>query len=89
MIHSGLIEKLVSFLSIRDLTLPNLHTKLSHHAINFASFSSFAHCRPAYIGDLNEVARHELQLLRCKQFANTFSRLPFTFYCQALPTRDG
>lgn len=88
MIHSGLIERLVSFLSIRDLHIPNLERKLNQTSMNYSSFSSIDHCNPSYIVDLNELIKNELRSLHCKQFLKMFSNLPLTYYCQDLANRE-
>lgn len=82
MIHSGLIEKLVTFLSTRDLQLSYLDKKLNQHSINYSSFSAIEHCSPSYIVDLNEIIKNEFKVLHCKQFFSIFSSLPFSYYCQ-------
>lgn len=84
MIHSGLIEKLVSFLSIRDLSLINIEKQLNKDLPKYSSFSSVEHCYPAYIDDLNNIIKNEFISLRCKQFLNVFSHLPFSYHCQEL-----
>ena len=78
MIHSGLIEKLLTFLSAFD------QEKKCTPRKSGPSFSgtplSAAKVNTAYLADLNRVMSNEFKVLKVKQFLNVFINLPLTYY---------
>ena len=75
MIHSGLIERLLAFLSVYDAqntsNVPNL--------IDVSVFSALG-VQPSYVADINTVVSNEYKVLKCKQFLNVFSHLPLAYF---------
>jgi hypothetical protein len=89
MIHSGLIERLVAFLAVRDSPQPHLEARLNQSTVNYSSFTALrSPPNPSYVIDLNDLIQDEFRCLRPKQFLATFARLPFTFYCRAFNAPD-
>ena len=87
MIHSGLIERLVAFLAIRDTAQPHLEARLNQSTVNYSSITSLhSPPNPTYVIDLNDLIQNEFRCLRPKQFLATFAHLSFTFYCRAFNT---
>ena len=75
MIHSGLIEKLIQFLSVGD----DDHRK--YHSISNALFSTLK-INASYLLDLNRVVSNEFKALKLKQFLNAFLNLPLMYYTE-------
>ena len=76
MIHSGLIEKLLAFLSFSD-DMNNSQRKFC--PINF-SLPPSTKINPSYLIDINNLICNEFIALKLKQFLNVFLNLPLSFY---------
>jgi hypothetical protein len=73
MIHSGLIDTLVKFLSLSD---KKNYAKSKKNTISFPNMS----VKSSYINDINNLIEQENKIIRVKIFLNVFANLPFTFY---------
>jgi hypothetical protein len=78
MIHSGLIEKLLSLLKV-DNEASNNQSKFQ--SSNFIPSSS-TKINPSYFVDLNRLVTDEFKVLKLKQFLNVFLNLPLTYYTE-------
>jgi hypothetical protein len=80
MIHSGLIEKLFSFLNVCDDMSFNKQRKLQ--SINLTPSPTSTKINPCYFIDLNRLVTNEFKVLKLKQFLNVFLNLPLMYYTE-------
>jgi hypothetical protein len=78
MIHSGLIERLLAFLSVYDAQAPSSNAP---SLIDASVFSALG-VKPSYVADLNALVANESKVLKCKQFLSVFSHLPLAYFGQ-------
>jgi len=76
MIHSGLIEKLFSFLNVCD----DMSRKFQ--PINLTPSPTSTKINPSYFIDLNRLVTNESKVLKMKQFLNVFLNLPLVYYTE-------
>ena len=72
MIHSGLIEKLLAFLSIYE--------EMNNNQRKFCPFNFSTKINPSYLSDLNHIICNEFTSLKLKQFLSAFVNLPLIYY---------
>ena len=80
MIHSGLIEKLLAFLSVND--------DLNYNQRKFRSINFTSKINPSYLIDLNRLICNEHKVLKLKQFLSVFLNLPLMYYADETSNKD-